>query len=558
MEAPRFQWHVFFVALPVTIACVAAFWTTIPPTYLTNDDVFIRLSIEGLTAPGAAPTGFVVMAHSLLGWALVAMQNVVSVHVWDVMVAALLVWSIAIALTIVWTSSGPERAPRIAGILAMLVAFVPLMSGMQFTISATLAGAVAAALAATELFSAAPRVSVLVMSTSLLLLGLLVRLMGTAAGAVLMTTLLAPLVFNARAVQTPRAVRLGAMLTIVIALTGTLLYLDGSLYGLHDEWSVYFQNAWKTARLFEWGGDVPLDALNAMRARVGWSANDWQTLKGWWGIDTQVHSIARIADAYDAWADLAGWRARAESLGSRLTRVDQATFARLVGESAFPLAAGLAFAAIRASRRNAAAIGATLAVFFVACVAIEIGFKELPFRLFAPLQAGLVLAIVVVAGSRGRTAPRTVQFAAGIVLVALLARSGWVVATETIGDVLHANAIDRQVAEVLALRPSLLVLHADAFPSEHWWRPFHTPPVTLAAIQLGQYQHNPLIDDYLSRSGRQPLLRAICTDRSILVVSEEGRLQPATTFIREHYGIEVEWTEVFAGSFRVWRCTPDT
>ena len=67
---------------------------------------------------------------------------------------------------------------------------------------------------------------------------------------------------------------------------------------------------------------------------------------------------------------------------------------------------------------------------------------------------------------------------------------------------------------------------------------------------------NPYVQRFLTRSYPQSLLRAICTDPSILVVGERGRLDPVTTFMHEHHGIEVEWTEVYAGSFRVWRCAP--
>ena len=54
--------HVFIALLISTLVCVTGFWLTIPPTYLTNDDVAIRRAIEGLTAPGASPTGYVLMA----------------------------------------------------------------------------------------------------------------------------------------------------------------------------------------------------------------------------------------------------------------------------------------------------------------------------------------------------------------------------------------------------------------------------------------------------------------------------------------------------------------
>ena len=103
--------------------------------------------------------------------------------------------------------------------------------------------------------------------------------------------------------------------------------------------------------------------------------------------------------------------------------------------------------------------------------------------------------------------------------------------------------------------PSLLVLHGDSFPSEFWWRPFHTPRVRLRAVQLGIENHNPNLQAFLARSHLTPLMRSICTDRSVLVVSEADRLVPVTVYMREHFDNVVEWTNVYAGSFRVWRCS---
>ena len=110
------------------------------------------------------------------------------------------------------------------------------------------------------------------------------------------------------------------------------------------------------------------------------------------------------------------------------------------------------------------------------------------------------------------------------------------------------------VGGLLNLHPSLLILHSDSFPSEHRWRPFHTPSVQLTAIQLGLNNHNPSVDRFLMRYDPS-LLSAIGADSAILVISERRRLDPVTTFMREHYHVAVEWNEVYQGSFRAWHCS---
>jgi hypothetical protein len=54
---------------------------------------------------------------------------------------------------------------------------------------------------------------------------------------------------------------------------------------------------------------------------------------------------------------------------------------------------------------------------------------------------------------------------------------------------------------------------------------------------------------------RLSLLHAICTDPSILAVSEYDRLAPVTSYMREHFGTRVSRTNVDQGSFGAWRCS---
>jgi hypothetical protein len=71
---------------------------------------------------------------------------------------------------------------------------------------------------------------------------------------------------------------------------------------------------------------------------------------------------------------------------------------------------------------------------------------------------------------------------------------------------------------------------------------------------LGGNNQNPLLQQYLSDTHRQPLFQAICNDPSILVVSEADRLNLITTYFREHFNTSVGWKRVHDGSFRAWRC----
>lgn len=552
----RVRWRVFVVLLISTLVCVTGFWLAIPPTYLTNDDVAIRRAIEGLTAPGAAPTGFVIMAHSLLGWLLASTAPVTWIHGWDVAVAGVLICSIASITAIAWCLFD-SVLPRALAVVAALAIMVPLLAAMQFTISATLAGIAAMTVIVMELLTPMPRKPLLLASAVLLVVGLLLRPLSAAAGGLLSAALLSPLAMNAR---NPTANGLRRLLLAAVALSvlaGTLVYLDRVLYRLSPEWSTYRDDHWRLAWSFEWGGGPPEPEVALLRARVGWSQNDWDLVRQSWGIDPVVHSHERFETLYRSWSAMQDWRERAASAGRRIAaELTESTFLRLLAESRLALGLSALVALAFASRRGLLAVLGSATIFYAAGLVIEIAFKELPTRLFAPLQVGLLVAVLLTC----RVLSRPVR---ALMVALCMAGAGGLLAYEVqtvvaaaLADERQSKETDTQVLELLGQHPSLLLLHSDSFPSEHWWRPFHTPPVSLPAIQLGLNNHNPYVLRFIERTYGESLLLASCTHPSIIVVAEPGRLEPVTLFMREHYDLNVNWDLVYEGSFRAWRCSP--
>jgi len=91
------------VSSVLVVCAMAALWASIPPAYDTNDDVTIRGVLEGTRVPGQPPTGFALLPHAALGWALVAIRDVwPSVYAWDLAVTGALAWGFAVFLTLVW------------------------------------------------------------------------------------------------------------------------------------------------------------------------------------------------------------------------------------------------------------------------------------------------------------------------------------------------------------------------------------------------------------------------------------------------------------------------
>jgi len=555
-EVGHIRGRVFVAMLLSTLAVAFVFWNLIPPTYLTNDDVAIKRDLEGFMAPDGTPTGYAIWPHALLGWMLVWVQRVIPVHGWDFVVAGLVVWSVALVLTVAWSLS-VDRAGRILAILATLLVVVPLFEGMQYTISATLAGGAAMLSMMMEMLLPSPRRSMLFASAALLLAGLLVRADGATVGGLMAIVLLVPLALHNRET---RAVRLRWLIVAAaaLALTSTTIgLLDDAIYRLSPAWADYRLDWLATRRFLDWGSDLPANVVYALRTQIGWTANDWELLRRFWGIDPSIHSQGRLDVLFRTWPLVVDWRTRLEWFAQRaVAGITGTMFLHLVDESMRALAAVALVVIAAANRRVAAASIVAAAVFYTACIAIEVTFKELPFRLFAPLQVCFVLSILITSRILNRRASKLPTILAATIAAILVVGQARSVSSDAVARSRQSGEVDFQVSELLQLHPSLLVLHSDSFPSEFWWRPFHTPAVRLRAIQLGNENHNPYMERFLTRSYRTSLLHAICTDQSILVVGEYDRFEPVTTYMREHFDTVVEWNKAYDGSFRAWRCSP--
>lgn len=333
------------------------------------------------------------------------------------------------------------------------------------------------------------------------------------------------------------------------------MYLDGLLYGMDPEWDAYNRYNWMSAQLAEWGGGLPVGEVDTIRAAAGWSSNDWAMLQRWSVVDPTLHSPTRVSDAYEAQTALVsrgGWGAW---LTSRIAVVNQDTLWGLATASTQILVVLGALVGAYASALGAVAAAAGLLLFTGLCVAIEAVFKDLPFRLLAPLQTCVLAAVLLTLGRLRRTPSVAASIVALAAILMILTEQTRTIAATASLDRLHNAQVEQDVAELLRLSPSLIVTQADEFPSEVWWRPFVRPATALPAIWLDL---DPPLQRFLSATERQPLFRAICEDPSIVVVSVDGRLELITQYLREHADMEVRWEEVFTGSFRAWRCVPQT
>ena len=548
-----FRWQTFGIVQAIVIAAMVVAWTSLyPPFYMENDDVAIRMALEGRTVPGQPPTGFALGIHAALGWAVVVMQRMLpTIPLWDVILVATLLWALGVLLALVWNALGSGWLARTTAVGALFVAMGPFAAGLQFTISATLAGGAAVLLAVTELRSSRPRQAVLIMATCLFVAGLLIRPMGAPAGGVLAGVLSLPLV---RAERRTLSLVLGIVAIVCVSFFAAQ-YTDGLLYATNPQWDAYYRYN-GVVRLVEWRADFWRMYSREIREAAGWSANDLLMLAASFGIDPVVHGFERVNRAYEAQAAIAD---RTGVLPWMLARATDAPFARLWDLlTNFPLVAitGGTLIVAYGARRAAGEAVAVLVLFCALCFAIEVAFNRLPWRLLGPLQVILMASIIVTIGASRRVVSPPLGVLALAVIVAILAPISSATAREAADRWSRSEeVINQEIVALQRLSPSLLVFHAGSFPREYWWKPFHPPPGALPVLALGFNNQNPQVQRFLTDTGRQPLLRALCTSPAIFIVAERSSLDAVTQYLNEHFDTPVVWTRVYEGTFPAWRCS---
>ncbi|MBM3817900.1 MAG: hypothetical protein FJW14_02610 [Acidimicrobiia bacterium] len=540
------------VAVLAAAAGLAALWIVIPPIYLANDDAAIRLTVTGGDLPGEPATSYLVFTHEALARVVVALQRLLpAVFVWDVLLAAALAVGVG-ALLATAAAAWPRGSPRVGALCAVLVTVAPFAAGLQFTISAVMCAGAALVVAVCEmLWSERPRRSVLIAAAVLVVAGYTLRPMAVEGAVVVLLACLVP-VAAAHRWWRARLLRLAAVAAIVGGTFVALDLLNRALYPERDGWAEFYTHTWQFVTLIDWNSAARDAQREAIREAAGWTPNDWDMLwKGWAGTDWTLFGPDRVANAYEV---LSGSSSVIDRARAAVVGFDRRVLAELLNALAVPLGVALLFAAGVGTWRGILLAAVLVVEFLAICLAIQGGFKELPFRLLAPLVACFVAVVVVAVAEHRRASHTWFGWVAAAAIVALFAQQGWAAVQQARAEINHARSVEEQVQAMLRLKPSVVVLHGDAFPMEHWWRPFHEPPVRFSMIRLGGNNGNPRLRHFLNRTGRSRLLVSVCDDPSIFVVAEAGTIEMVPQYMLEHADRRVTVEPVFEGSFTAWRC----
>jgi hypothetical protein len=547
-----FRWRTFGITLAcVSIVSTAAWLFWAPPYYLENDDVSIRMAFEGRIAPGAPPVGFALFPNAALGWLVVFAQRLIpSISWWDVVLASTLVLAIAVFVTLLWDALGDGWLARSTAIAAILVAVAPIIVSFQYTINATLTGGAAGLLAVTELRDDRPRRGVLAFVTLLFIVGILIRSMAAAAGAAVALVLCAPLTLT----RGRWFVRTISGVAIVALCYTAAQRLDATLYGGSPEWNTYFRYNLLGGPLADWGTDVATEYGPEIQKAAGWTENDWLMLYRAFGVDPAIHGFDRVNRAYQTQMAIIDRVGFPSLIISRVKAYSPESVRSLLAGSAVLVVIASMLVAVWGTPRAIAQVAGMIAIFLAICFAIDVAFERLPWRLLAPLQIIFAGGIVLAIGASRRAAAPVLGIVALSAMVATTEPLLLAQAREARSRIVRSHDIDADVVALGRLSPSLVLFYGSRFPREYWWRPFHNTDTNVPGIVIGWNNQNPQVVRFLTATGREPLLVALCRDPSMFIVADRDPLDLVTTYMREHFNTAVTWNKVYDGSFPAWRC----
>jgi hypothetical protein len=529
-------------------------WAPTRPFYLTNDDVAMRLLVEGGFAPHAVPTAFVMFMHVAVGWLLKTLYAAMASVPWYDLMMLVTAVSASAALVAVWIRS--STGLWLVRPLLLSVAFLaPLFATPQFSLVGMTCAAAGLTLLTRAL--ALPHRDPglrgrLLFGVCLFGWGTLIRWEGAALllGQATASSIAAGLVGldsgSRRTFKILGAAAIASLLPIGAAIT------HNAAYQRSPGWQSFPEFNYTRGMLTEYApGEVSPELLSTLRETTGWSGNDLRLLRGWFFEDRAVFSLDKLRAA------LAVLRHDQDRSAASMVRSAAVAARVILSETwaALLILVALAASSVRPVRQLSLTL-VLLVVFFAVSSAVSVALKELPFRVYWPmlvLVAGL--AVDAAATGRPRALPLMCLVAAGA-LVSLLTIPRW---HQQQRREIEAREVAADLVGLDRLAPSLVVIHADALRWEYVWRPFRPSYFPRPFLGIGASAQTPPVQAALIREGRGGLVSALCsTDRVVLLA--RPWLPPALViFMKEHYGRDIAFDAVFEGrTFTAWQCRSES
>lgn len=539
-----------FCSAAITAVLIALAWLLLFPVYDTNDDVAVRIFLEGREIPGAQPSADIFFFNRPLAQAIASLNRLAPGLPWyDVVehglltLTALVAFYCCLRFVRFW-----DDAAIVALVAAMLLA---VFAAIQLTIVATLStivGLTALIVALVSTTSNLERFMLSVAGAVVLLVGTLFRIEAALLGIFLVLLAgLYPVISTLRHKGLQRCS--SVLIILVTACTGAALAwaYHFVLYFGSPEWKEVYEFIYLFQQLIEYAaGRAPQDVLNQALASVGWTPAELEMLRNWVFFDTNVFSTHKMK------LIISNLPVSANASPFSVTN----SLSMFVSQFPFFIfgAAGIVLTASRV--RTALVTVVLLAAIIVVMVLISVLTKPLPYRVFWPMTVGALFVSWIIIHLDHVSPPHRIQRLAA---ATLLTTSCLLVAVQTIE---RSRAVER--AHQLAFSDftrmpvgpkNVLVIIGSAFPLELAERPFAPPYLqrSVQALPLGATQQSPPVVRFMSQVAPD-MPTWLCSD-AVFIAADKQVLTALQAYYRRHRNQVVSFSNVFSGkTFNVHQC----
>lgn len=537
-------------SLAIAMGTFAAAWIFFFPTYDTNDDIAIRLLIDGRITPGATPSGFAYFVNLGLGQILASLYRIAPSFSWyDLAEQGTLVLVIFVGL---YCCARCIRYVEDAAFVILLCAlFLSVFVTIQFTAVAYLSTTVGlcAIVSATTHASVRERVVLAAAGAVMVAIGGLFRL-EAAVLSLLFFSLIYATCLIARRIEHGELTISRVSVTGVLASVAMLALSWGyhfTVYFSVDSWSRFYTWNLLRARLAEYGSDrLSAEGASTEIAAIGWTALDGNMLRQWLLIDPDMFSIDRMSAVASKMPSVlpVGIDEIAEQLASYPT--------------AYPaLVVGLLGTACGVPRlRDLAWMTVSFLGVIAIVVAISVILKPLEQRLVWPIGIAFILACWIFSRAEPGMAAFPRRLAAAVILLVACAMVLGLVANQS-------RLRERKHMLAMADIPSFMqgasvaVLVGGVFPFELVERPFGAPLIQRAfrALSVSTTLWAPPSAAFLARTALPDLPSWLCAETNVVVI-DPASIEVLQRYYAERRNQRASFVKVYDGaSIASHRCT---
>lgn len=540
------------VAAGVTGLLLAVAWLILFPVYDTNDDVAIRLFLEGRAVPDGQPSGYVYFMNLALAQVIAWLyRSVPGVSWYDILEQGTLALTTSTALYCCLRSV--RFGDHAVFVVLIAATMLPVMAAVQFTVVgvlSTIVGATALIVALTRTQTRSESVALSGAGAVLLAIGTLIRLEAALLGilvVVLAGLHLAVTTLRRDGIRGKRWVLSLALLAFAASALAWSYHF--AAYFGSAEWKEFYLFNFLRGRLTEYAAArMPPEVLNQAFAAAGWTVADYEMLNQFLFFDTNLFSTEKLSAVLANLPVLSDHDPLAV-VGLLLSYGTRFPFF-LFG------AAGVVLTASRA-KTGLSAMLSFVAVFIVV-VAISVFLKPLEYRVFWPTATGTMFVMWIAIHARREAPPHWGQraMAAAMLIVACVLALVPTVDRSKAGQRMSAAALADLARAPIGPANSLVII-GSSFPFEFVERPFGAPWLqrSIRALPVGTTLRAPPVAHFLDRNARPDTAAWLCSDL-VFVMASDAALNALLAYYLQHRGETISFTTVFKGStFVIYRCS---